>query len=265
MHVRLEIQALSAITTRSAHEQSLLRNGFLQLLAQQQQGLIDSVDQSYSQVDQRIGRVEQMLKVQSAQIESSQLTQMGVLYSSLPPPYRRRRSRPEIERSRSRSPARSEGVSICVSQYVSSTCRSDCLCACHLRSKKSATSGFLDSMLGQLFVGYAGIPLLSPRCDSDSCEKAQTPHVSVEYWFPLGFCWSQIVRLQLGYQPNVGPCLQLSTLRRVPDSAQCVNYALEGNIEGLKQLFKNGLASPRDVSSTRGYSILRVCHLIIIS
>ena len=47
-------------------------------------------------------------------------------------------------------------------------------------------------------------------------------------------------------------------LRRVPDSAACVNFALTGNIDGLKDLFKRGLASPKDVSSTRGYSILRV-------
>ncbi|KAL8647736.1 MAG: hypothetical protein Q9226_006311 [Calogaya cf. arnoldii] len=46
-------------------------------------------------------------------------------------------------------------------------------------------------------------------------------------------------------------------LRRVPDSAPCVKFALDGNIDGLKDLFKRGLASPKDVSSTRGYSILR--------
>ncbi|KAA6408740.1 MAG: hypothetical protein FRX48_07083 [Lasallia pustulata] len=108
-----------------------------------------------------------------------------------------------------------------------------------------------------LFVGYAGMPLLTLKCDSDACEKAQTPHISLEYWFPMGFVWSQIVRLQLGFLPNVGPQASLSTLRRVPDSAQCVNFALAGNIQGLKELFKNGMASPQDVSSTRGYSLLR--------
>jgi hypothetical protein len=68
----------------------------------------------------------------------------------------------------------------------------------------------------------------------------------------------QIVRLQRAYQPNTSPQMSLSTPRRVPDSAQYVSYALEDNIEGLKSLFKHGLASPRDVSSTRGYSILQV-------
>ena len=43
----------------------------------------------------------------------------------------------------------------------------------------------------------------------------------------------------------------------MPDNAQCVNFALNGNIEGLKYLFGNGLASPRDVSPARAYTLLR--------
>lgn len=61
----------------------------------------------------------------------------------------------------------------------------------------------------------------------------------------------------MGYQPNIGSLLQLDTLRRVPDTAQCVSFALNGDTEGLKYLFEKGLASPRDVSTTRGYSVLR--------
>lgn len=55
----------------------------------------------------------------------------------------------------------------------------------------------------------------------------------------------------------IGTLLQLDTLRRIPDTAQCVKFALSGDIEGLKYLFEKGLASPRDVSTTRGYSVLQ--------
>ncbi|KAK3937500.1 hypothetical protein QBC46DRAFT_344486 [Diplogelasinospora grovesii] len=99
--------------------------------------------------------------------------------------------------------------------------------------------------------------MLGNKCDSLACEEGQVPSINVEYWFPLGFCWSQIVRLKLTYETTVGPSLQLSTLRRVSDSTQCVSFALNGNIHGLKALFSQGLASPRDVSSTNGYSLLR--------
>lgn len=74
----------------------------------------------------------------------------------------------------------------------------------------------------------------------------------------MGLLWSQIVRLQIAHSKNLGPQVQLMFLRQIPDSAQVVDYALDGNIEGLKDLFKRGLASPRDVSVTRGYSVLRV-------
>jgi hypothetical protein len=84
----------------------------------------------------------------------------------------------------------------------------------------------------------------------------------MEYWFPLGFVWSQIVHLQISYLQNAGPQMQLNFLRRVPDSATCIDFALFGNIDGLKDLFARGLASPRDVSSTRGYSVLRVSFVL---
>ncbi|KAG0155365.1 hypothetical protein PDIDSM_940 [Penicillium digitatum] len=39
--------------------------------------------------------------------------------------------------------------------------------------------------------------------------------------------------------------------------AACVSFALNGNVDGLKYLFSRGLASPNDVSTSRGYSVLR--------
>ncbi|KAK1237391.1 hypothetical protein MKX08_003016 [Trichoderma sp. CBMAI-0020] len=46
-------------------------------------------------------------------------------------------------------------------------------------------------------------------------------------------------------------------LRIIPNNSQCINFAVDGDNSGLKFLFDRGLASPRDVSSTRGYSLLR--------
>jgi hypothetical protein len=257
IRVRLDLETLSTVTSRSAEDQSEFRDEVMQGLVRQQECIVDSLGQNYQQVDQRLSRLEEMLNAQSAQIQTNQSAKMGPLYSTSPPPSRRRRIRGSSKDSEPRSPARSGGVGIRLSQYYSTVCRPGCSCACHTQ-RKSAIPGLMDRLIGQLFVGYAGLPLLSPKCDNDTCGKTQSAHVSVEYWFPLGFCWSQIIRLQVGYRPHLGPQLCLSTLRRVPDSAPCVNFALEGNIEGLKSLFKHGLASPRDVSSTRGYSVLRV-------
>ncbi|KAF7624552.1 hypothetical protein F9C07_2281110 [Aspergillus flavus] len=235
--IRLDVEAISAVTLQSSQEQTLLKENFL-----------DGI----SAVNERIARVEEMLQVQASQVQASQFKQVGSLYNV--PPARRRRHQPTKKETYPNT-TRSEGMGVRVTPFVV-TCRPGCPCACHLQ-RKSTSPALLNRVLGRLFVGYSGLPFLSPKCSFQACEKSRASQVSLEYWFPLGLLSSSIVRLQVGYQPNIGTLLQLDTLRRVPDTAQCVSYALNGDIEGLKYLFENGLASPRDVSATRGYSVLR--------
>lgn len=54
------------------------------------------------------------------------------------------------------------------------------------------------------------------------------------------------------------PQLQLTVPRVVSDKADSITFAMTGNIDGLKQLFSRGLASPRDISQSRRFSLLRV-------
>jgi ankyrin repeat protein len=237
MKIRLEIQAISTIAIQSSQEQLTLKTNFLNGLAA---------------VDERIARVEEMLRVQADQVKASQLTQVGSTYDMSTA--RRRQVLPSTKADYPIS-SRSDGIGIRVTPF-STTCRSGCPCACHLHQKKSSPA-VVGRILGRLFVGYAGIPIFSPKCTVQSCNKSRARSFSLEYWFPLGSLSSAILRLQVGYQPNIGTLLHLDTLRRVPDTAQCISFALSGDIKGLQHLFDNGLASPRDISSTRGYSILR--------
>ena len=69
------------------------------------------------------------------------------------------------------------------------------------------------------------------------------------------------MKLQLKYLPMVGPQLQLVTTRRVPDASPAITFAMKGDIEGLRYLFSQGSASPRDVSDSRGFSLVRVIIL----
>ena len=135
-----------------------------------------------------------------------------------------------------------DGVAINVSQFTSA-CPKTCVCSCHMQTK-ALVPAFLNCVLGQLFAGTAGVPVISTKCSYHACKSTLVPRSSVEYWFPLGVFWSQIVRLQVSYIASLGPQFSLRSLRRVPDSASCVHYAMEGNIEGLKGLFARGLASP---------------------
>jgi len=119
--------------------------------------------------------------------------------------------------------------------------------------------------MGQLFVEHAGIPAISTKCDKSTCTNAQASQVYAEYWFPLGVFWSQILSFHVSYQANLGPSFQLRTLRRVPDSAPAVSFAMSGNVPGLRELFRRGAASPQDVSDTRGYSLIRVSVSILLN
>ncbi|KAH8432453.1 uncharacterized protein LDX57_010089 [Aspergillus melleus] len=237
MKIRLDIEAISTVALESSHQQVALKDCFLRGLAA---------------VDERIARVEEMLQSQASQVQASQLKQVGSTYDmstgrkERPSPYTK-----EVYTT----PTQPEAVGVRVTPFVV-TCRSGCPCACHLQ-QKSSSPALLNRVLGRLFVGYAGLPLFSPKCSVTTCRKSRASQVNMEYWFPLGFLSSAIVRLQIGYQPNIGTLLQLDTMRRVPDTAQCVSFALNGDIDGLKYLFDKGLASPRDVSTTRGYSVLR--------
>ncbi|KAI0156939.1 ankyrin repeat-containing domain protein [Xylariaceae sp. FL1272] len=177
-------------------------------------------------------------------------------YPTPPPPYAITRKRPSGS-PRASSFQKVQSVALQVTTRSSQCGGRQCYCECHSSGRVNSSGGFLNRVVGQLFLNYSGLSPLIPACNLPSCQAAQKPEVRAEYWFPAGMFWSMIVQFNLSYQANVGPQFELRTLRRVSDSATCVNYAVRGNIEGLKGLFTKGLASPRDVSETRGYSLLR--------
>ena len=144
-----------------------------------------------------------------------------------------------------------------MSAYCGPVCRGNCKCACHAALRATMPS-FLSRTLGHFFIENAGIPVLSTKCDMSTCANAHTSHLYAEYWSPPALSWSRIITFCAFYHANLGPLLQLRVLRRVPDSAPAVNFAMSGNIEGLQGLFRSGEASPQDVSDTRGYSLIRV-------
>ena len=252
MRIRVDLETISTMSSSSAQIQRKMEENLQNSLAHHRDNLTEVFTRMHQQADQRIGNIEELLRMQATQLQASQLNQLGNAYGRRPsyskplPPTRKQTQHQNFEGS--------EDVGMRVTQYR--VCRPGCPCRCHVQTR-SSTPGLIDRVFGQIFVGYAGLPLVNPKCNTHLCERNQAAHVSVEYWFPLGFVWSKILRLQVTYQPHIGPQFELSTLRRVPDSAQCVNFALNGNINGLKELFTNGLASPRDVSTTRGYSVLR--------
>ncbi len=263
MDMCLDLQNLqtitSSFTTSITDSQDLLRNDVLNTLF-----LLPTFTTKMVE-----NKLEGVLQRHTAQIESTTTALLTDQNARLDPlirrPPRRRRQQDQSSNSKSSSHKttahKPEGIAIKVSQYATA-CPTTCVCSCHMQAKAPAPA-FINRVLGQVFVGAAGIPFLSTKCDYQACKSSRAPRVKLEYWFPMGVFWSQIVRLQVGYQANIGPQFSLRSLRRVPDSAPCVHYAMDGNIEGLKHLFRRGLASPWDVSSTRGYTLSRVSREIV--
>ena len=260
IRVRLELETLSKSSSREADHADKFRDDLFTSLANHHHSLTQSLEKSTQKVDQvdtRIDRIEKLLMAQATMFDQSQLRGFASKEEDTAVAIRRRPTGGLSVSDSEKPMATAQAVGIRVRKAVDPMCRSGCSCICH--TERSSTSArYLDRVIGRLFVGYSGLPLLNTSCDSARCQRTQNSTISAEYWFPMGFCWSQIIRFEFGYIPNIGPQWELTTLRRVPDSAQCVKFALAGDIDGLKSLFQLGMASPRDVSSTRGYSLLRV-------
>lgn len=259
MRVQLDLHKVSIVTTEASEKNAAFHGQVSQGFFEQQSFLARKLEQSRTRVDDRLDRLEQLVLEQKSIMESYTHPPLIGEFSESLRQRRKQLYRPALMASANKNTTRSsqEASSIRVQafQYKTAVCRSGCPCACHLK-REVQSPGVVGRVIGQLFLGYAGLPLTSQKCDLDSCQRQQAPYVSMEYWFPLWFL-AQIMRLQLSYRPTLGPQIQL-TLRRVPDSAPCLAFAIGGNIEGLKMLFAQGLASPYDVSETRGLSVLGV-------
>lgn len=144
MHVRLDLETLSTVTKQTAQAQSTSWEEFLRDIASHHQNVEETLNHTHQQVDERISRVEEMLKTQSTQIQNSQFLQVGPSYNMGPPASRRRLSRSVSKERPPKMPSRPEAVGVRLTQYAS-ICRAGCLCACHSQTKSSTTSGCTDS------------------------------------------------------------------------------------------------------------------------
>jgi ankyrin repeat protein len=229
----LELQKVTVLTTKSEQANESISQG----LAANHLALSTRIDQQHQLLSDRIDAMGKSFLAQHL-------------------------SGPEMEMPRldSASSLAVTGVNTQTVRVVTShrlPCRSWCPCACHKKSKMKLTApGLMEGVLGRMFVGYSGLPLLKQPCDFRGCRDRQHPTATVEYWFPSWFV-SMNLRLHLTYLPRTGPEFQLSTTRRVADDSQSITFAMQGNIEGLKHLFTQGLAGPRDVSDSRGYTLMR--------
>ena len=192
MPVQVDLDTISTNTSNSAQYQHNMEQHLNISLISYQDNWTDCVTHRDERVNQRIADVEEVLKVQAVQVQASQLNRPGHMcgyrssYPKALPPTRK-----HTQHLSSESP---EGAGMQVTQHAA--CQPGCPCRCQSQCR-SSTPGLIDRVFGRIFLHYAGLPFVNAKCDTDSYGKRQAANISVEYWFPPGFAWSNILLLEL--------------------------------------------------------------------
>jgi hypothetical protein len=148
-------------------------------------------------------------------------------------------------------------VGIRTAQFPRVACKPWCSCICHTERSFRSPS-FMEKLVGSLFIGYSGVPILRQKCNQHSCHLESQPLMYVTYYFPTWFL-ARMVSLMISTTPLAGPVVSLKTQRTVSGDADIFTCAKTGDINKMKYLFQNGLASPHDVSFSSGITALHVC------
>ncbi|KAF2259873.1 ankyrin [Lojkania enalia] len=146
------------------------------------------------------------------------------------------------------------GIYLQVSQLRSRVCH-NCSCNYH-RISQFRTPAHLNKFLGTLFVGYTALPFFSPSCNRRDCRRGDNASLRFRYYFPSWFLM-RVFSLMASVSNMNGPELVIKVPRACDPKADILLYAGNGNIDGIKMLFKQGLASPFDEEYGTGVSILQ--------
>ena len=142
------------------------------------------------------------------------------------------------------------------------SCPAHCRCTCH-HEQRFTSSRWLHGALGILFVGYSGYPLgILQRCTNISCQARRALKISVHYIFPAWFLTRSIKMCLINTSLNEIHA-SLQTKRLVPAGAEVFRLTETDDVDGLKDLFSRGLASPNDIMYQTGQSLVSVgCVLL---
>ena len=111
-------------------------------------------------------------------------------------------------------------------------CTPTCTCCCHSRSTwKSPT--WLRYLIGNMFAGYAGLPVLNRSCDSVECRYRSDPTVMIHYYFPPWFA-HQVLKFCLQFSKRNGVVQSLRVSRIVWNGSEIMRSIQRGDLAGVK-------------------------------
>lgn len=128
-----------------------------------------------------------------------------------------------------------------------------CVCACHTESRAS-----LQGLLGLLFVGYKGLPLMTRRCTNQACQRQSGAGVTVTYYFPQWVFVRRMISFAVQTSAMSGLQVRLRFPHVVSPLASIIYIAGFGTPAQLRFLFDHGLASPFDIHANTGATPLHV-------
>jgi hypothetical protein len=131
-----------------------------------------------------------------------------------------------------------------------------CRCDCHSPLAMN-TPQWLGSAIGTLLIRYTRDPRSCQKCATKDCRKGTQSILKTNYYFPQ-WLLSHAMCLHFNYTPRTGHTISLRMPRVVSATSPIFSFAQHNNIEGVRRLFKEGLASPFDVSYEEGRSALHV-------
>ena len=136
-------------------------------------------------------------------------------------------------------------------------CILGCACMCHSHQQFRSPQ-FFDQPLGSLFVGYVGLPILSPSCDRRGCIENFEFFLNTHCVFPHWFV-KRAISILLSRSIDTPPALNLRVYTVSRLNSLVSDYASRGNIDNIRILFKYRQASPFDVNRW-GQTPLSVCQ-----
>ena len=131
----------------------------------------------------------------------------------------------------------------------------DCRCNCH-RHYRSGNPRVFQKAIGQIFLGYTGLPIITPSCSMSDCDHHCDPTLWIDYYFPAWFLnWK--LHAEIRIRQNSGPEFSLRVSRVVPSSAEIIRSALQGDTARVKSILRGRVGSPFDTDGINTPLIVR--------
>ena len=139
------------------------------------------------------------------------------------------------------------------------TCMPACTCRYH-RISGWKSPQWLKSLLGLLFIGYVGIPLLSPSCNNLTCQYRSEPIATIQYYFPPWFAGRALqFYIQSSKYNNITQ--NLRTYRVMWNGSAFFRKTKARDLKGVKAILVTRQASPFNVNEL-GYTALDVITIV---